>query len=128
MARRSKSQRGRGTRSTSNFTLPLSTFSRLPGQFEFDLRDIEDRRLWHPDPFRPAATFTAALPRLDVPKSSKKKGVVVPRSVGFVEPHRVLVCVRRTVRKQVMHAMGKAGKRGQKKPRRNAYSEISCKE
>lgn len=48
------------------------------------------------------------------------------RSVGFAHPRRVLVCLRRKMRKEIMHAFGHAGKGGQKAPIKNFLSNISC--
>ena len=46
--------------------------------------------------------------------------------LGFSDSRKVLTCVRRTVRKQVLHALGKTGKSGQKKPKWNETSYIHC--
>lgn len=46
--------------------------------------------------------------------------------LSFNFPKRVEMCIRRGVRKRVMHAKHHAGKRGQKRPRRNFWSAISC--
>lgn len=37
-----------------------------------------------------------------------------------------LICAKRKIRSQIMHAINKAGKTGQKKPRFNSTSNISC--
>lgn len=45
---------------------------------------------------------------------------------SFALPKTTVVCVRREVRKQVIHAKGVAGGRV-RKPRRNRNSNISCR-
>ena len=103
------------------------------------LREVEDRREYHPEGFdRPARSVSRSRHRLVVAPSpiavspafsspqSVGSPVSVPNGVAFADSDRVLTCVRRSVRKQVLHALGKAGKRGQKKPRRSAYSDIQC--
>lgn len=47
--------------------------------------------------------------------------------LGFSVPRRLEVCLRRSVRKEVMHAKRKSGKAGQRKPIRNFWSAISCR-
>lgn len=49
--------------------------------------------------------------------------------VGFALPWQVIICVRRRRRREVLHALDVAGKRGVgagKKQRRDEYSEIRC--
>lgn len=47
-------------------------------------------------------------------------------AIAFEEPRVAVVCVRRKIRKEVLHATGFAGKRGQRKPRYNEASEVNC--
>ncbi len=80
------------------------------------LRLYEDRREWHPAKTRPIGTF-----------STGPVGIVQAKSsLAFKDSSRVLICVRRKIRKQIIHALGHAGKIGQKSPRRNENSQISC--
>lgn len=109
----------------------------LPRSMPFrDLSVYEDRREYHPDPVRPAAGFLRSRHRLMLPQVTKKPAGVGQRASIFPAPsHRItfrspsstIVCVRRNQRKEVLHAIGKAGKRGQRRPRQNAFSEISCR-
>lgn len=46
--------------------------------------------------------------------------------LAFNVPKRLELCIRRAIRKQVIHAKKKAGKVGQKRPNRNFWSAISC--
>lgn len=96
---------------------------------------FEDRRLHHPEQAqRPALSFRGAKHTLSVTTNTPKKiiGRFGDRSqtkgtVIFSAPKSVLVCVRRKTRKEVLHAFKKTGRAGQKKPRRNWLSSISCK-
>jgi hypothetical protein len=45
----------------------------------------------------------------------------------FADAKKVIICVRRGVRKQVLHALKLSGKAGQRRPRRTPYSHISCR-
>lgn len=100
-----------------------------------DLSVYEDRRVYHPDPVRPAAGFLGQRHRLVLPQVTKKPVGNGQRAsffqnrnrISFASPSSVLICVRRERRKEVLHALGKAGKRGQRKPRQSAYSDISCR-
>ena len=96
----------------------------------------EDRRTWHPDgQFKwPSASPRAAAQvvarnaratRSSVgghysfrPKQSKAV-------LAFAAPHKVAVCVRRQVRKEVLFARGVGGGKV-RKPRHNAYSKFHC--
>ena len=51
----------------------------------------------------------------------------VPRAVGFQHPWQVMICIRRRRRREVMHALGHAGRAGhQRKHKRNYWSEVRC--
>lgn len=112
-----------------------------------DLRTLEDRRLFHPDPITPIMDLRQRMPIVAAPKVARStKGRIGPkknqsskysytapqavfnrRAVLFQEPKKVVICVRRSMRTEVLHATGKAGKGGQRKPRYNAHSNIRCK-
>lgn len=142
---RSNSKKGRVNYSNAKRSLPLSDFSiPSPKPIRFTIKPLqayEDRRQWNPEGrYAPARSFSKTRHRLmEVP--ARKKEVrhentgLRPFSsnfldpayrIGFVEPDRVLICARRKIRREVMHATGNAGKRGQKLPRRNFYSKIKC--
>lgn len=61
-------------------------------------------------------------------KYSAYTGDHLSRRVGFQHPWQVMICIRRKQRKEVMFAIGRAGRGGgfQKKPRRNFWSEVRC--
>jgi len=98
--------------------------------FPSDLPSLEDRRSYHPEGVaRPARSFRSSRHRLTVSEPSQRAvRTSNPRviRVGFENPREVLVCVRRKRRREVMFAFNKAGKVGQKKPRRSFYSSVKC--
>ncbi|WNK13678.1 MAG: hypothetical protein [Microvirus sp.] len=90
---------------------------------------IEDRRVFHPEGrFRAPLSFS--LPRrarLVVRNANFDKrvsGKTLPVQLGFSLPKRVIHCVRRKVRKEVIIAKGHSGSGSRK--RRNYWSDISC--
>lgn len=121
------------------YSLPLFDMSAVvrPRRSTF-LSEFEDRRTWHPEGiYRPARSFEAPRHRLKavgvfsdgaVRRSERSRAFVgVPSGIGFEDARRVLVCVRRKTRKQVIHALGVAGRKGLRPPRFSEYSKISCK-
>lgn len=94
----------------------------------------EDRRQWWPGrtpaDYRPATKKTGANARLKSPSIFYAWKQNIPGVVAFADAKRVIHCVKRKVRKEVLHALNLKTGRGAKrrKPeRRNAYSKISCK-
>jgi len=99
------------------------------------LSDIEDARLWYPSSspldYPAARTLRGTPARLEVYENRNRRRSApafhTPSPfVGFKVPSRVVVCVRRAVRRAVMHAIGAAGSRHLKKPKRNVKSSIRC--
>lgn len=102
--------------------------------------EVEDRRRWNPEgSSAAAASFDSPRHRLRAFQSRRSTriqgstsvpfgfgGLLEESGVAFRRPSRVLVCVRRRIRREVMHAFGKAGKVGQKRPRRGPYSSVRC--
>lgn len=102
-----------------------------------DLRPLSDRRTWHPEgPARPAPSIQKSRHRLVIPKGTRKHAgrspsisrsvSDVPKTVAFDDPKRVLVCIRRKTRKQVLFAKRKTGKGARARRRRNYYSGVAC--
>jgi len=89
------------------------------------LQTIEDRRDFHPEQAaRPARSFSRSVHSLAVP--ARRTGRL-PIGVTFHNPNKVLVCVRRKSRREVLFALGQTGKGSALgKRRRNQYSEIQC--
>lgn len=141
MSRRSK--RGRGNYPTANPRLPLSQTPPLATmrarQISLfpDLTEIEDRRRWHPlGAHAPAAGLSKPRHRLKMseplPPNRDPFGDTLRKrgsspTIAFSVPTPVAICVRRKQRKEVLHALKKTGKTGQKRPRRSYYSSISCR-
>ncbi|AZL82719.1 hypothetical protein [Apis mellifera associated microvirus 38] len=84
---------------------------------------IEDRRTWHPSPYRPAASLITPNHNL---KAKPHRGLAVPYGVNFGEPKPV-ICARRAIRKQVLFAKKKTGRgKARRRPRRNMFSSVGC--
>lgn len=98
------------------------------------LREFEDRRAWHPQGVTaPARSFSSTRHRLVL---SNPLPLFVPRpiktatrwtKIAFQGPKKVLVCVRRSIRKEVLHALHFTGRgSGGGKKRWSEYSSIHC--
>lgn len=141
MARsKSKQSRTRVTNANSRPSRRFNTDLLDPFLDGPDLRLIEDRRIWHPDPWvRPARRSDGRIARLQVPveRRSPTKGRLpsyvtqnfheVSHRVGFEKPRGVTICERRTRRREVLFARKKTGQSGQKKPRWSEFSTVQCK-
>lgn len=88
------------------------------------LRSIEDRRTFYPErATRPASSFSRPRHRLEVSPGYN----ILPFGVRFEEPRKVLVCVRRKQRREVLFAMKRTGKGGGKRRhKRGPYSDVRC--
>lgn len=132
MARGSRSRRD-SSHIANRDLLPTPTPS-------WSLGDVEDRRQWHPEgPRRPARSFSQPRHRLVAsPFPSQARRGRASRSgpgrwrntniagIEFFNPSKVLVCVRRQIRREVLTALKKTGKIGQGRPRRSWYSSVRC--
>lgn len=119
-----------------------SPIARAPALPRFPVSPVnlalfEDRRSFHPlGPYRPAFSLPRSAAVVRVPQAPRTRKSVdgakarthSPQTLVFSAPDRVLICVRRKRRKQVLHAKGVAGsKKRMHKPKRNYWSSISCK-
>lgn len=88
---------------------------------------IEDRRTFHPLGALRSAAATVKSARRIVTRDPVASffGKQTKARLHFADPSRVVVCVRRKIRKEILHALGKAGK-GHKRPKRGPFSDISC--
>lgn len=107
-----------------------------------------DRRMWHPlGRNRPAVT-TSGIPAtptdVSVYTPNWEKLMTPPRKIdwrpkfanqlknapwwyGFANADKVVICLERKIRREVMHALGIAGKSGnQKTPHYGPYSRVRC--
>lgn len=138
MARRSRTKLYVSKAGATSFTpsltsLPWPQISLGPSvEPDLVLTAIEDRRTFHPlGQVRPARMITGNSHTPVVAKVSRSKKFRPPRlypgpGLRFAIPEKTLICLRRKKRKEVLFAKRKTGRRGQRKPRFNWYSRISC--
>ena len=94
---------------------------------DYNNRFVEDRRLYNPSTFvTPKTTLGKSAVIKQASSSPAAKGVQKTTQMRFIAPKEVITCLRRKQRKEVMHAIKKAGKSGQKRPTRNQLSNIKC--
>lgn len=127
----------RGAFSTSNPRVALNPSRSAPVE---DLRLTEDRRFWSPPTsslsqdlaWAPARRLGGSVARLALPArrsppSKPSRRVLWPSAaIGFEAPRSVVICIRRKIRREVIHARGIAGSRV-RPGRRGPYSSISCR-
>jgi len=109
-------------------------FSLSPSRSVFPtLTELEDRRTWNPlGSVAPARSISRDRHRLQATAvtttqfRSNSRPAKFSHFIGFALPRKVLICIRRKRRKEVLHARRKTGKSGQKRPVRNFYSKIKC--
>jgi len=121
MAKRNRTQ-GRGISiSTANRRLPpvIISLPRAPLSVSSlsPVLQLEDRRRFQ---FDGSVRAPAAVRRSDT------RLVDRGTRVTFAVPDRVAMCVRRKVRKEVLHALNVAGRTGIKKRRTNFWSKVGC--
>lgn len=136
MAKRRRSRSTRDSNYITNRRLRSPTLSRsiFPS-----LTLFEDFRRWEPEvtddryprTFPRTPTFSrkslVRKRRRDRPMALSRLFGPVLTGMGFTEPSKVIVCARRSIRRQVMFATKRAGRSGQVSPRFNANSMIHCK-
>lgn len=149
--------RGRGSRGRSwsewtaakrdDLTTSLGRFGLLSPSYRPgfpSLVEVEDGRSWHPDPDRGAVTIGGRWARVVVhprPIVARTKplwawkgmpiGLQPPVGLRFESPLKVVTCVRRKVRREVIFALDrqrsrKSGGRGGRRYRRTWRSNIGC--
>lgn len=132
MARRGSNSGGRGYNTTATYHVPatLPTVVIRPVVFRpatppppnraLDWPTLAiDRRRWHPAGIPPPGATNRLAARLRARNAPSNQ-------VGFTIPDRIALCRRREARKRVLHAKGVAGGRV-RPPRRNLWSDVSCK-
>lgn len=124
MAKRMRSTK-RGTHIQSSNRpdrLLSSSFIRLR---PVDLSVFEDRRMFHPDPL-PRAISVRRKADADVVVKKVVPFRRLPHQLSFRVPDYVAMCIRRKVRREVIHALRleKRGAGGAK--RRNEFSNVEC--
>lgn len=130
---------------TNRLSLPdrlpdLDDITRLPSLFSAirsPLTEVEDRRLFTPDPIQDVApsSFRNTVASIG-PARPARTGQVTSRHLAnnlmspkpieaFKRPEFTPVCVRRKQRREVLLALGRGGG-GKRRPRRNSTSDIRC--
>lgn len=123
MAKKSNSSK-RGVSNTANPRLHLTFSPFNPHPLQLNL--FEDRREFHPDSIPAPRLLDSSKYRLKIPNS--KYRLRLPHAVAFEQPLKVLICVRRKIRKEVLFARRLTGRGAAKKFHRHGpYSSISCK-
>lgn len=93
------------------------------------LRELEDRRQWHPQPkhLRTPAVTRSGAARLQLSKrpTSTRTANQLSQRVAFASPKHVLVCLRRKIRREIFFALKLKGRGGSRK--RNPWSNYSCR-
>lgn len=144
MARKSKTRRVQRTTERESLESLIGTI--VPATAPRDplrptvapLREVEDRRTYHPDPVRPLKSLAGRVARLGfigparpargtLQRFKARQGTLTLPGARF--PRQTVVCVRRQQRKEVLHALAKAGKSGtsRKRHRRNETSTVICR-
>jgi len=129
MSKKSRSRRGitQHKITTANHRLPTTSPLNSWSMSDYNMT-LEDRRTYHPDgPVRSPRSITSSYPTyIAAPKPRNDPWAATPPGIAFDAPNDVLICVRRKQRKEVLHALKKTGKTGQKRPHRNPYSNVHC--
>ena len=129
--RRSNNSKNYQTRVVRNNTKPRRLRSGFNRKIDLvKSTSVEDRRRYSPLPVAAPKTkkgTAAVVISSTVPVKTKGKRTTHRLQESFIVPEKVLTCARRKRRTEVLHALKKTGKGGQRKPRRNSTSHISCK-
>jgi hypothetical protein len=131
-----KKPNGKGGRGITNINLTANTVARPTARLVTYTPILnpylnEDRRFYQPDrSIRPLGAVTRTATRIvarDVFGDKIRRQTKAPLTFDLGD--RIHLCVRRKIRKSVIHALGIAGpRRGRtfKKPTRNFWSAIKC--
>lgn len=142
----SYTQKGRDTQRIAKFPryLPLSEYVYKPiDRFRKTVLSLEDRRTYQPsNVIRSAASFAGRHSARIIPTSLRRAAKFahgsavnlpdllqghVPERLSFFKPSNIPICLRRKIRREVLHAFRIAGRSGIGPPRYNEYSHISCR-
>ena len=126
---KNRSKQRRQSHRQREYKNPITKRERLLSDFYFNndsLTDIEDRRRWSPTPVRlTALQFQKQLERI-APSSVPARRDLYDNLTTLPNIHEVMVCVRRKMRREVLHALKLNGKGGSGKRRRTPDSNIHC--
>lgn len=129
MARR-RSQNTPPNRSQKLTRAPISiVVKRFPDLLHV-VRNLEDRRFYHPlRRLRPVGAVSPDARRLVASPPSAGVSFHSPSAtVGFNRPKDVSICVRRKVRREALFGLGRTGRgvRVSKRRRRSEWSNVHC--
>lgn len=134
MSRKSRKRERRDSAEIHHRSLTVRLLSRpsapiLP-DVTHDLRPFEDRRTYHPlGVFRPARVIGGhpVQPLVPSKPAKQRSRAFLAHGLAFPNPKRVLICVRRKSRREVLFAknLHRRGA-GARKRRRTYYSEVKC--
>lgn len=125
-----------------SFRVTPTNYAAVLAPLSVPLTEIEDRRTFHPlGRFRPPRLVNGVAaqvglvnrgkPSVASPSLSKFNRSLRSQTkalVAFQEPDRVVMCLRRKQRREVLHAKGIAGSKMRfRAPRRTPFSEVSCR-
>lgn len=120
-------RRSRLLRYSATYTTLKSLNNKSSWVYPYPLTQIEDRRLFNPTLVLARST-TGNRARLTSGRPTTRQKL--PYWIGFKNPSKVVTCVRRKVRKEVIHALQIRGGSGRikrnKTSRRTFTSEIRC--
>lgn len=93
----------------------------LSEQFSADPYSVDDRRKSHPlGAYRAPKNVNGTTAKVDVSRYNAM-------NINFKYPHEVVVCAKRKIRREVLHALDLKPKRGKgRSPRRTPLSHIKC--
>lgn len=89
-----------------------------------DLRVFEDRRMYGPVSSWPRRVSRAAAVPASV--AERPRGWTRQLSFSFVGPRKVLICVRRKTRREVLFATRRTRRGSASSRRRNSWSDVRC--
>lgn len=136
--RRNRNKDHHDERETIDFATPVLRPPKKPVQFvnptvyvprsvKPKLNQIDDRRTFHPQKLsRPAKLVSGAPHRLKIKTGTRTPKSALPHSVGFSAPAKVLICIRRKTRKQVLFALKRTRKGSGSRKTRNYWSDVKC--
>lgn len=101
------------------------------------LKEVEDRRLWRPEPLISLRTLRSGRHRLTAPPLIRPRpaafgrplrvGLPLPAKIMFRQPEHLVLCVRRKQRREVLFAKLKTGKGARARRKRTSWSNIACR-
>jgi len=121
-----KSRRGRNVSTIANHRLPLA-HGYTPRLVHKINANILDARYFHPIiPASSRPVFTTSGDTARIQPSTSRRNPNARYLDSFAIPTKVVPCVRRKQRREVLFATQRSGRNGGRRYRRNSTSSISC--